>query len=60
MALTIDDKPWWVGALVGIVLGVGVVWATESFLVKLERDGVGASTRAKSRSRSTRGKRPTR
>lgn len=34
MALTIDDKPWWVGALVGIVLGVGVVWATEQFLVK--------------------------
>lgn len=34
MALTLDDKPWWVGLIVGIVLAVALLWATESFLVK--------------------------
>lgn len=34
MALTIDDKPWWVGLLIGIVLAVVVLYATESLLVK--------------------------
>lgn len=34
MALTLDDKPWWVGLIVGILLAVGIVWAVESFLVK--------------------------
>lgn len=34
MAVTIDDKPWWVGALIGLALAVGVLWATEAFAVK--------------------------
>lgn len=34
MALTLDDKPWWVGLIVGIVLAVGALWAVDSYLVK--------------------------
>lgn len=34
MALTLDDKPWWVGLLVGLVLGALVVVAVEYGFVK--------------------------
>ena len=34
MALTLDDKPWWVGLAVGMVLAGGVLYGVESFLVK--------------------------
>src|SRR5688500_18982878 len=34
MALTLDDKPWWVGLIVGIILAGGILYAIESFLVK--------------------------
>jgi Tfp pilus assembly protein PilO len=34
MALTLDDKPWWVGLIVGIILAIGMLYAVESFLVK--------------------------
>src|SRR5687768_6144693 len=34
MALTLDDKPWWVGLLVGLVLAVAVFYATETFAGK--------------------------
>ena len=34
MAVTLDDKPWWVGLAVGIVIAVVVVWATETLFVK--------------------------
>ena len=34
MALTLDDKPWWVGLIVGIVLGGGILYAVEAFVVK--------------------------
>jgi type IV pilus assembly protein PilO len=34
MAVTLDDKPWWVGLLVGLVLAVAVLYATETLLVK--------------------------
>lgn len=34
MALTLDDKPWWVGLLVGVLLAVGVVFGVEYMLVK--------------------------
>jgi type IV pilus assembly protein PilO len=34
MALTLDEKPWWVGLLVGLVLAVALLWAIETFLVK--------------------------
>ena len=34
MALTLDDKPWWMGLLVGILLAGGLLYAIESFVVK--------------------------
>ena len=34
MALTLDDKPWWVGLIVGLVLAVAILWAVDSYLVK--------------------------
>lgn len=34
MAVTLDDKPWWVGLIVGIVLGGGILYAVEAFVVK--------------------------
>ena len=34
MALTLDDKPWWVGLLVGIALAAAAVGAVEYMLVK--------------------------
>lgn len=34
MALTLDDKPVWMALLVGILLAGGVLYATETFLVK--------------------------
>ena len=34
MALTLDDKPWWVGLLIGLVLAVAAVVAVEYLLVK--------------------------
>lgn len=34
MALTLDDKPWWVGLLVGLALAAGAVAAVEYLLVK--------------------------
>lgn len=34
MALTIDDKPWWVGLIVGLVLAGAVVYGAEAMLVK--------------------------
>jgi type IV pilus assembly protein PilO len=34
MALTLDDKPWWVGLLVGVVIAVALVFAVDYVLVK--------------------------
>ena len=34
MALSLDDKPWWVGLVVGLVLAGAVLYAVEAFLVK--------------------------
>ena len=34
MALTLDDKPWWVGLIVGIILSGGILYAVEAFVVK--------------------------
>ena len=34
MALTLDDKPWWVGLLVGLLIAVLAVFAVEYALVK--------------------------
>src|SRR3954467_5717452 len=32
--LTLDDKPWWVGALVGVVLFGGILWAVKSYVIE--------------------------
>lgn len=34
MALTLDDKPWWVGLIVGIVLAGAILYVTETMFVK--------------------------
>jgi type IV pilus assembly protein PilO len=34
MALTLDDKPWWMGLLVGLVLAGGILYAVETFVAK--------------------------
>jgi type IV pilus assembly protein PilO len=34
MALTLDDKPWWMGLLVGLVLAGACLYAVESLFVK--------------------------
>lgn len=34
MALTIDDKPWWVGLIIGLVLAGAVLYGVESLMVK--------------------------
>jgi type IV pilus assembly protein PilO len=34
MAITLDDKPWWAGLLVGLGLAGAVLYATESLAVK--------------------------
>jgi type IV pilus assembly protein PilO len=34
MALTLDDKPWWVGLLVGVIIAVVLVFAVDYALVK--------------------------
>jgi type IV pilus assembly protein PilO len=34
MALTLDDKPWWVGLLVGIGIAGAIVYAAETLAVK--------------------------
>lgn len=41
MALTLDDKPWWVGLLVGIVLAVLIVVAVEYLVVKDIKQEIG-------------------
>jgi len=34
MALTLDDKPWWMGLLVGFVLAAAIVYGVQTLLVK--------------------------
>jgi len=34
MAITLDDKPWWAGLLVGIGLAAGVLYGADRMLVK--------------------------
>lgn len=43
MALTLDDKPKWVGLIVGIVLAIALLWAVDSFVVKGIKDEIAAS-----------------
>jgi type IV pilus assembly protein PilO len=42
MAITLDDKPWWMGLLVGLGLAAAVLYATESMAVKKIRDDIAA------------------
>jgi Tfp pilus assembly protein PilO len=34
MAVTLDDKPWWVGLLVGLVIGGAILYGVEALVVK--------------------------
>lgn len=43
MALTIDDKPWWVGLLIGIALAGAVLYATEAMFVKDIKENIVAT-----------------
>lgn len=46
MALTLDDKPKWVGLLVGLVLAGGLLYAVDAFVVKnIKREIADADTR---------------
>lgn len=45
MALTLDDKPWWVGLLVGLILGAVVLYATESLFVKGIKESIADTDR---------------
>ena len=43
MAMTLDDKPWWVGLIIGIVLAVAILWAVDSYLVKGIKEEIAAA-----------------
>lgn len=38
--LTLDDKPWWVGAIVGALLFVGILWAVKSYVIQPIEDQI--------------------
>jgi Tfp pilus assembly protein PilO len=40
MAITLDDKPWWVGLAVGVGLAAGVVWGADRLAVKDIKAGI--------------------
>jgi type IV pilus assembly protein PilO len=46
MALTLDDKPWWVGLIVGIVLAVAILWAVDAYIVKDIKEEIAAQDTA--------------
>jgi type IV pilus assembly protein PilO len=41
MALTLDDKPWWIGLLVGLGLVAAILYAAETLLVKEIKQKIG-------------------
>lgn len=43
MAITLDDKPWWVGLLVGVGLAAGVLYGAEKLAVKDLKDNIEAA-----------------
>jgi Tfp pilus assembly protein PilO len=43
MAITLDDKPWWVGLAVGIGLAAGVLYGAERFFVKDVKNNIEAA-----------------
>ncbi|HYC89684.1 MAG TPA: type 4a pilus biogenesis protein PilO [Thermoanaerobaculia bacterium] len=46
MALTLDDKPWWVGLLVGLGLAVAVLWLVDTYVVKDIKEEIAATETA--------------
>jgi type IV pilus assembly protein PilO len=40
MAITLDDKPWWMGLAVGVVLAGAVLYATETLVVKKIKEDI--------------------
>src|SRR5689334_16266716 len=43
MAITLDDKPWWVGLAVGIGLAAGVLYGADRMLVKDVKSNIEAA-----------------
>lgn len=43
MAITLDDKPWWVGLLVGLVLAAAVLYGAEALVVKDIKKSIAAA-----------------
>ena len=43
MAITLDDKPWWMGLAVGIGLAAGVLYGAEKLAVKELKDKIAAA-----------------
>jgi type IV pilus assembly protein PilO len=43
MAITLDDKPWWVGLLVGLVLAGAVLYGAEALVVKDIKKSIAAA-----------------
>jgi type IV pilus assembly protein PilO len=43
MAITLDDKPWWVGLLVGVGLAAGVLYGAEKMAVKGMKENIEAA-----------------
>lgn len=43
MAITLDDKPWWVAALVGLGLAGVTVWAADHYAVKGVKESIAAA-----------------
>src|SRR5438445_398936 len=38
--LTLDDKPWWVGVIVGVVLLGGILYGVQAYLIKPIEDDI--------------------
>jgi Tfp pilus assembly protein PilO len=43
MAITLDDRPWWVGLAVGVALAAGVLWGAEKLAVKELKEKIAAA-----------------
>ena len=41
--LTLDDKPWWVGVIVGVVLMAAILYGVQAYLIKPIEDDIAAN-----------------